>query len=240
MISLCGRLQKPPALTFIYYSGSGSGLLDFMPLLSVSIVPGRLSSPRHRTTGKKCQWVIKKWNRFSPWPGKCFKNLLMDAAPDLKVPVAGGNAMINDCFRFQASKDTTERTMKTGARAVTLFFTFFALTALQVNLVGCNECGDPKYTSRYEACIKAADQAACEAEGGTWSQVGMLQHWACVCRTGQEECGCTSHDQCLGLCRVEGECGSPPIGGGQCSKDSNTFGCFGRIDNGFCQEICAD
>jgi hypothetical protein len=100
---------------------------------------------------------------------------------------------------------------------------------------GGANCGDARVMSRYSACLQAAsvhDQAACEAAGGTWTQVGLAPSPECVCPTGQGGCACTRRSQCLGACvgQMPGGMQCTGVTQGTCAPASIVVGCWCFFD----------
>jgi|GEM_PF-2591520 len=98
-------------------------------------------------------------------------------------------------------------------------------------------CGDPQVESRWETCRSAADEAACQAEGGNW----VVSHQYCDCPTGQGGCPCTRRSQCHGACLGDwdGECTQLQ---GQCTSTALVLGChcFFWDESGIPQAVCVD
>jgi hypothetical protein len=96
--------------------------------------------------------------------------------------------------------------------------------------------------SRGSPSGKAEGQAACEARGGNWRQVGMMGLWTCV--TAMPDAGkvCSDRSDCTGQCIYEGA-GRPPAGvqpQGRCQRTSVQFGCFTYLEKGQARAICVD
>jgi hypothetical protein len=86
-------------------------------------------------------------------------------------------------------------------------------------------------------------EADCLAQGGKMQRVGRLQSLQCVLQYSDAGKTCTGAAQCQGECRVPGsvivEDGRPVEG--QCTADSNRFGCYTRVENGRATAaICVD
>lgn len=86
--------------------------------------------------------------------------------------------------------------------------------------------------------------ADCVARGGRMQPVGRMQTMQCVVRYADAGKRCTDGDQCAGECRVADVAARPAEGApavGQCQADSNSFGCFTRIENGKAEAtLCID
>jgi hypothetical protein len=86
-------------------------------------------------------------------------------------------------------------------------------------------------------------EADCLAQGGKMQRVGRLQSLQCVQTYSDAGKTCTDAAQCQGECRVPGsvivEDGRAVEG--QCTADSNRFGCYTRVENGRATAaICVD
>jgi len=57
-------------------------------------------------------------------------------------------------------------------------------------------CGDPIVQRRLNLCQTSRTKEECERTGGVWPQ----SFGQCVCSTGQDNCPCTSHSDCLAGC----------------------------------------
>lgn len=81
-----------------------------------------------------------------------------------------------------------------------------------------------------------ADRVACEEVGGTYTQVGLLQQWACAIPYPDAGKTCTAPSQCAGACL-----GDDLTGPGKCASTNQTFGCLIFIrEDGTREEICID
>ncbi len=86
-------------------------------------------------------------------------------------------------------------------------------------------------------------EADCSAQGGKMQRVGRMQSLQCVIPYSDAGKTCTDAAQCQGECRVPGsvivEDGRAVEG--QCTADSNRFGCYTRVENGRATAaICVD
>lgn len=86
-------------------------------------------------------------------------------------------------------------------------------------------------------------EADCAAQGGKMQRVGRMQTLQCVLQYSDAGQTCTDAAQCQGDCRVPGsvivEDGRAVEG--QCTADSNRFGCYTRVENGRATAaICVD
>lgn len=86
-------------------------------------------------------------------------------------------------------------------------------------------------------------EADCMAQGGKMQRVGRMQSLQCVLQYSDAGKTCTDAAQCQGECRVPGsvivEDGRAVEG--QCTADSNQFGCYTRVENGRATAaICVD
>lgn len=86
-------------------------------------------------------------------------------------------------------------------------------------------------------------EADCMAQGGKMLRVGRMQSLQCVLQYSDAGKTCTDAAQCQGECRVPGsvivEDGRAVEG--QCTADSNRFGCYTRVENGRATAaICVD
>ena len=104
------------------------------------------------------------------------------------------------------------------------------------------DCVDQAVHANYETCIQATDQAACEAAGGTWTTVGLAPYEQCVCPTGEENCTCTTSDECSSLCIApldDSMC--QEVTEGNCAAYSPTVGCYCLFGaDGTASAICID
>ena len=107
-------------------------------------------------------------------------------------------------------------------------------------------CGDREVMARFHECTEAAakfDQAACEAVGGHWGNIGL--HGGCNCPTGQIGCACKQAGDCLGKCILVGggrSCPEDPAKGKwMCSSHHDVVGCHCHMMSfGGTMAVCAD
>mgnify|MGYP000356725689 CR=1 FL=1 len=79
-----------------------------------------------------------------------------------------------------------------------------------------------------DASALAANEAKCDALGGTWRRDGMLGAYHCFEVYSDGGKICTDSDQCEGTCRVEGD----DTATARCTPDSSPFGCYSRMEDG--------
>ncbi len=78
----------------------------------------------------------------------------------------------------------------------------------------------------------AAERTACEAEGGTYAQGGILGNWICFRPTPDAGKSCTRATDCSAMCYADTR---------QCSEVTPVFGCFAYLDEqGQPVGICID
>lgn len=115
-----------------------------------------------------------------------------------------------------------------------------------VLLVGCVYQASP----RWPPPNPARARAACKAQGGYITGVGMFGAWACVVPFSDGGRQCRTKADCQGRCLVDLDAAgsdylkSHPVGAaadGQCELTNQTFGCFGVIEEGkLVSEPCED
>jgi len=86
-------------------------------------------------------------------------------------------------------------------------------------------------------------EADCAAQGGKMQRVGRMQSLQCVLQYTDAGKACRDAADCLGECRIPGgvivEDGRAVEG--QCTANSNRFGCYTRVENGRATAaICVD
>ena len=86
----------------------------------------------------------------------------------------------------------------------------------------------------------ATSEADCLREGGEWRQLGKVPVKQCLRQTTDAGKACTDTEQCEGLCIApEGTVDGAQVGG-QCSTDTNRFGCRQRVVGGVARTLCVD
>ncbi|WP_226636343.1 hypothetical protein [Brevundimonas poindexterae] len=86
-------------------------------------------------------------------------------------------------------------------------------------------------------------EADCSARGGKMQRVGRLQSLQCVIQYSDAGKTCRDAADCQGDCRVPGNVivDDGRAVDGQCTADSNRFGCYTRVENGRATAaICVD
>jgi hypothetical protein len=111
------------------------------------------------------------------------------------------------------------------------------------NDVSRDPCDPELHRAAFTQCRQAADQAACEAAGGSWARGGLLGDLHCFCPTGQSACPCTDASQCLGTCTgpVPSALDCPGVTTGTCQEVAPFFGCACvPLSEGGFTGLCAD
>lgn len=90
----------------------------------------------------------------------------------------------------------------------------------------------------------STDAALCASQGGKMLPQGRMQSVRCVLSYSDAGKRCTDGADCQGDCRI-GEVSNPPDAGvtavGQCTADSNRFGCYTTVTGGKAEAtICVD
>lgn len=84
------------------------------------------------------------------------------------------------------------------------------------------------------------NETDCLREGGQWTQLGRAPVMQCLRQTSDVGKACTHSEQCEGLCLApEGSVDGTQVAG-QCSVDTNPFGCQQRVRAGVASTICVD
>jgi hypothetical protein len=104
-------------------------------------------------------------------------------------------------------------------------------------------CDPELHRAAFTQCRQAADQASCEAAGGSWGRGGLFNDLHCFCPTGQGGCPCTEASDCLGTCTgpVPTMLDCAGVTAGTCQAAAPFFGCacVPRADGSF-GGLCAD
>ncbi|NYZ62760.1 hypothetical protein [Luteimonas deserti] len=83
-------------------------------------------------------------------------------------------------------------------------------------------------------------EADCDRVGGEWRQLGRAPVKQCLRRTTDAGKACSQSEQCEGHCLApEGSVDGTTVTG-QCSVDTNPFGCQQRVRDGMASTICVD
>jgi len=83
-------------------------------------------------------------------------------------------------------------------------------------------------------------EAECLREGGQWTQLGRAPVQQCLRQTTDAGKACSDSAQCEGQCMApEGAVDGAQVAG-QCSVDTNPFGCQQRVRGGVASTICVD
>lgn len=84
------------------------------------------------------------------------------------------------------------------------------------------------------------NESDCLRVGGQWTQLGRAPVPQCLRQTSDSGKACTDSEQCEGQCLApEGSVDGTQVGG-QCSVDTNPFGCQQRVRGGMASTICVD
>lgn len=76
-----------------------------------------------------------------------------------------------------------------------------------------------------------AARLACETDGGSYRQGGILQDWICFKPTIDAGKSCNADSDCTGMCMADSK---------TCSTITPLFGCHSIIEDGETVEICID
>lgn len=105
-------------------------------------------------------------------------------------------------------------------------------------------CEDAAVVARYDTCLAAQTEGACDAAGGTWGPGGFVQTPFCHCPTGQGDCPCENTGDCVAGCVAPlGDGSDGPCEGaqGHCAAWHVTFGCFCSFqEDGQAWGLCVD
>ncbi len=103
------------------------------------------------------------------------------------------------------------------------------------------DCGDPEIIAGYYECKLAKDKSSCIAAGGAWKNVGTIfPYVTCACPTGQGNCPCMTHSECLGACAVESDHACSDLPHGYCIPETPFFGCHCWFDESGVYYLCSD
>ncbi|ASR43907.1 hypothetical protein BEN78_11505 [Xanthomonas citri pv. mangiferaeindicae] len=90
------------------------------------------------------------------------------------------------------------------------------------------------------AVASVTNESDCLQRGGEWKQLGRAPVPQCLLQTVDAGKACTDSQQCQGQCLApEGTVDSARVQG-QCSVDTNPFGCQQRVRDGVAWTICVD